>query len=1102
MTHESLEILSEIERQEAKLLTWGVVDGAMGGDELLDTIEDAAGHLEIDMDPEAVFEELLGRRLIIEAHDAGDDRYRTRMAEAVRIYSRLRQWFPGKPWATAAPLVADFRFDLQPRRVPRRILEPEAVAERLAPDAGSRHRTAVDRLVSGANGFQERKLAAFQLEAAERILRGLTTGRRGGTIITAGTGGGKTLAFYLPAFAWLSGAVTDRAVARILAVYPRNELLKDQLTQALGEIDRLKDAPARSLRVGALFGPTPHDARNVESPGRGRSPWPEHAVGGRVCPYVVCPRCGDVLIWPEVDRAAGREALSCVRTGCGFTVPAGQFALTRSGMRQSPPDVLFTSTEMLNRLSSNTAMRHVVGIGAVERPSLVLLDEVHTYGGTSGAQVALLLRRWHAAVGGRVQFVGLSATLRDAARFFGQLTGLRDDQVREVMPAPGELQPQGMEYTLALRGAPMSATALLSTTIQTLMAAGRLVDPDGPLDATRSGGIAGTRVFAFTDKLDIANRLYHQFSDAEGWGPYARPRTDVAPLAALRAPAHFDATDRLDARRAAQVWDTPQEIGHDLANGRLRVGITTSQQAGVGSNDVVVATAALEVGYNDERVGVVLQHKAPRDPAAFIQRRGRAGRRIEQRPWTIVVLSDFGRDGLAYRSYDRLFDPELPARSLPIANQSVVRMQAGFSTLDWLANRLGQRRASVWDELTRPGGRNQSALADLIEQTLTDPARQRQLSAHLARALQLDEMDAAALLWEGPRGILTELMPTALRRLRSGWYHALQGEHGDLQARTSPLPDFLPPNLFTDLQLPEVGVEVPPQNRAAADATHDLAVYTAMTEFAPGNVSFRYAIEGPWAASWVAPDVNDSSRLELDEVVAVFDDLRRVSIDGEDHRFMRPWRIRTVRRPSGILDTSTGRLTWGGGPEADGSGALVDVPDDSPWASLLVRIEAHLHGNYQQVRVRRYATAFRAEIASRGGDREAVSGGFSHQGEPAVVGFEYDADALCFRVDLPADGLLPGESEHARLRSFRAAWFTELLGRDPALAGVANLFQREQLERAFSPRSSKKHAWAVAILRSPERGSVMTLVRECRRRPTRSMAPRKYLLELSADSFG
>ena len=60
----------------------------------------------------------------------------------------------------------------------------------------------------------------------------------------------------------------------------------------------------------------------------------------------------------------------------------------------------------------------------------------------------------------------------------------------------------------------------------------------------------------------------------------------------------------------------------------LRISRTSSQDVGVAQgSDVVVATAALEVGYNDPDVGGVMQHKAPRDWAAFLQRKGRAGDR-------------------------------------------------------------------------------------------------------------------------------------------------------------------------------------------------------------------------------------------------------------------------------------------------------------------------------------------------------------------------------------------------------------------------------------------------------------------------------------------
>src|SRR5205814_428178 len=115
----------------------------------------------------------------------------------------------------------------------------------------------------------------------------------------------------------------------------------------------------------------------------------------------------------------------------------------------------------------------------------------------------------------------------------------------------------------------------------------------------------------------------------------------------------------------------------------------SSQDSGVDRNaDLVVATASLEVGYNDSRVGLVLQHKAPHDPAAFIQRRGRAGRRREMRPWTVVTLSDYGRDRLAYQAYDLLFTPEIPPRHLPVGNRFVLKIYATQALLDWLGRKL------------------------------------------------------------------------------------------------------------------------------------------------------------------------------------------------------------------------------------------------------------------------------------------------------------------------------------------------------------------------------------------------------------------------------
>ena len=111
--------------------------------------------------------------------------------------------------------------------------------------------------------------------------------------------------------------------------------------------------------------------------------------------------------------------------------------LTRDTIESTPPHFLFTTTEMLNRGLADAGLRPVfVGETAATRPRALLLDEVHTYGGVHGAQVALLLRRWRHALGPRapLHIVGLSATLESPAAFLAMLTGLPD--VQEISPQP------------------------------------------------------------------------------------------------------------------------------------------------------------------------------------------------------------------------------------------------------------------------------------------------------------------------------------------------------------------------------------------------------------------------------------------------------------------------------------------------------------------------------------------------------------------------------------------------------------------------------------------------------------------------------------------
>src|SRR5207245_2670851 len=111
------------------------------------------------------------------------------------------------------------------------------------------------------------QLARFQVLAAKRILEDLDGRTSRGTIIAAGTGSGKTLAFYLPALAHTAARIGREPWTKAIAVYPRNELLKDQFSETFTEARRLDrvllESAGRKLTIGAFFGPTPHSAQTL-----------------------------------------------------------------------------------------------------------------------------------------------------------------------------------------------------------------------------------------------------------------------------------------------------------------------------------------------------------------------------------------------------------------------------------------------------------------------------------------------------------------------------------------------------------------------------------------------------------------------------------------------------------------------------------------------------------------------------------------------------------------------------------------------------------------------------------------------------------------------
>jgi hypothetical protein len=899
------------------------------------------------------------------------------------------------------------------------------------------------------------RLAAFQERATVRLSQRLDDG---GTIVTAGTGSGKTIAFYVPALLVVGEVIGPERWVKALAIYPRVELLKDQFAEAFRmarAIDgALSSSGRRPLSIGALFGATPRQGSAKELQERG---WTQR---GRdwVCPWMRCPSCDGEMLWRGVDLDAARECLTCSKPGCGARADERHVVLTRQKIQQQPPDLLFTTSEILNQRMSDQWTRQVFGIGNARKPFLALLDEVHTYAGTGGAQAALTLRRWRHLLGAPVHWVGLSATLGDAARFFSDLTGATIDRVAEICPASDEFEETGAEYQLLLRGDPASRASLLSTTIQTAMLVSRVLDPPG---AHAASGAFGRRAFLFTDDLDVTNRLFDDLRDAEAYTIFGKPDQARKPLAALRAAGTDDRARDLEGQR----WRMCEDIGHALDQ-RLIIGRTTSQDAGVATDaNIVVATSALEVGFNDPHVGAVIQHKAPRGMASFLQRKGRAGRARAMRPITVTVLSDYGRDRALYQSYERLFNPQLEPQYLPVGNPYVLKIQATFAFLDWLAaETAGFEKAWAWDILSRPIDRASTAVDAVLQRMkgkLTklvqgDETVIGSLRSHLMGALCVDEQTAQGLLWGAPRSLLLEAVPTLVRRLFRRWRLALPvGDTSlDLHQPYHPLPDFVPRNLFSDLSLPEVRVLVPPATANHDWRTETMPVLQALRQLVPGRVTRRFAFERGALSHWVPVD----PMLSVQE--------RRISDYAEEHEFVgeftatmndrgdegallvfRPWTVRLQKAArSEVLPSSNAQLTWRTDIAPRGDPVSVPVAPRSPWRPYISSVDFYLHRFHASAVVRRFAPTAHATVRTLK-DEFAVALHFrSDDNRPAAVGFEVEVDG--FRLDV----LLPASSQDSStllspqtLRGAKLAYLRDRFWDDDRLPSELNNFQRDWL---------------------------------------------------------
>jgi Lhr-like helicase len=248
-------------------------------------------------------------------------------------------------------------------------------------------------------------------------------------IVSTGTGSGKTETFLLPIVGQLllEGASRPDSFrlpgCRALLLYPMNALVSDQiarLRRLFGD-ERLRDIFVQRYGRSPLFGMytsrTPYPGSRTAEKDRQylhpllqyylelKYPDPQLSMEEKASRARLVQELWSRGRWPAKDLQGfygteGRQWRQRLQTQ-----PGDRELLTRHEMQLHSPDILVTNYSMLEYMLLRPIERSLFQqtrewLAQDERNTLILvLDEAHMYRGTSGAEIALLIRRLQARLG-------------------------------------------------------------------------------------------------------------------------------------------------------------------------------------------------------------------------------------------------------------------------------------------------------------------------------------------------------------------------------------------------------------------------------------------------------------------------------------------------------------------------------------------------------------------------------------------------------------------------------------------------------------------------------------------------------------------------------
>jgi ATP-dependent helicase YprA (DUF1998 family) len=218
-------------------------------------------------------------------------------------------------------------------------------------------------------------------------------------VVATGTGSGKTECFLIP---MLQRLLKDpRPGMQALILYPMNALVNDQVKRLRKLLCHQNDGP-NLIRFGF------YTSRTEKSQAKAEEALRRELEGTE--------RQELLSLFDESDRkrVIGAAPAELVEKAAARVMRVQ--AISREEIWKSPPQILITNYSMLEHMLMRPKERGDI-FESSKHFSMLILDEAHTYTGSTGTEVAMLLRRFKLAMGikapGQIQAIATSASLGD-----------------------------------------------------------------------------------------------------------------------------------------------------------------------------------------------------------------------------------------------------------------------------------------------------------------------------------------------------------------------------------------------------------------------------------------------------------------------------------------------------------------------------------------------------------------------------------------------------------------------------------------------------------------------------------------------------------------